>query len=288
MYKFQALVITATISILLTACAPKSKSTVPPLAEASPAAVQPLPTAVKVAFVQPTPQHETRKPVVPERPAADVTEQSNPNWGDRFKDLYAHYESAFKTPAIGERVEVTMQNGQSRQGILEALTADSLVLNVGMGTMTLTPDSLADISRVQFFVQDFAKLNAMKQLQDERARWTEKQRLASRPTPTPRGHQSAVRDVAGNNPKADPPRNEPPNGRVWQVEQYLRKSVAVPHSLRFLDWGAVHPHGDGYTVRCKYTVESVENFGRNTEEMIFFMRSDGTVYNKAAFKGGQG
>ncbi len=286
MFKCFASLAATILFLFASACAPTAKPVAKsdPGAEATPEPPPATPTPVRVAIAVATVAEPTRSPEVPQRPP-EVWREANPDWTERFQTLYAYYEKAFTPPVLGETVEVTMLNGQSRQGKLERISAGDLVLNVGMGTMTLTSESLADVSKARFFARDFAQLNALNQLRDERAKWTEQQRLASRPTPTPQGHRDLRKDTAAANPKAKPPRNAPPNGRVWQIEQYLRKTVAVPHSLRFLEWGRVHPHGDGYTVRCKYTVESADGFGKNTENMIFFMRADGTVYNKAVFKG---
>lgn len=90
------------------------------------------------------------------------------------------------------------------------------------------------------------------------------------------------RRVRQNGP---PPVNEVPTGRVRQVEAYIRRHAASPESLTVHYWGRVQPHGDGFTVRVRYSLDGAAGFGRSNEDMIFFMYADGTVYQRAAFRG---
>jgi hypothetical protein len=115
--------------------------------------------------------------------------------------------------------------------------------------------------------------------------WQRRQQTV-RATPVPTPVIAAVEEIPpnGSNSYGKPPVNEPPNGRVWQVDAYIRKNAAVPHSLRYKAWGPVQPHPKGYQVRVQYSLESAEDFGTSHEDMMFFMTPTGRVYQRAPVK----
>lgn len=223
------------------------------------------------------------------RPAFDP---NNPDWELRYRMLYDQFLSSFEPPALGQRVDVTLATGQGRQGVLEDLTDDRLVLNIGAGSITLSPESLNEHTRARFFADDHARLNALARGRAEHAAWRERQEAARRPPPQARqpevsrvGPVDIVDPPRRRDPNAPPPRNEGSSGRVAQVDQYIRQNAAIPHSLRFESWGRVQPHGDGYVVRVRYSVQGADGFGRSNEDMLFYMHSDGTVYRRAPYRG---
>lgn len=291
--------------LLLNACAPIAREDAEPTPE---------PTAVTAA--QPPAQSPAQPPQTPAmtrvRPqpqpavAAPRFDPANPDWKLRYTQLRDHYTTQFEAPETGQTVEVLLATGRAQQGVLEALTEEELTLNIGTGLITLHVDSLAESSRAEFFRGHYAHLNALARGRVEFACWQEMRDAANRPPAPPpavtdtRGgdtpvlpprEQRPTRIVGGNDglnaahrldPNAPPPQNEGPKGRVWQVDQYIRKNAAIPHSLRFLEWGRVQKQGENYTVRVRYTLESAEGLGTSTEDMMFFMYADGSVFRKAA------
>lgn len=225
----------------------------------------------------------------------------NPDWELRYQQLHEHYLSKFKPPRPPEPVEVVMAGGRKREGVLLSLTDSELELDIGTGVVVLSDASLADESRERFFKQHFARLNALRQGRVEYRRWKRMRELAEIPDPTPmpdrelsvRPIRPLTMPVPGNDgvntgrrvdADAEPPKNEGPTGRVWQVDKYLRQNSAVPHSLRYKQWGKVRKHENGYKVRVRYSVESAEDFGTSHEDMMFFMHADGKVYRRAPVK----
>lgn len=239
-------------------------------------------------------QPDEATPLIPrsERTVRAAFDPNNPDWELRYRMLYDQFISNFEPPALGEQVDVTLASGQTRRGTLEDLTEDRLVLNIGAGAITLVPDSLNPRSRAMFFADDYARMNALARGRAEHAAWRERLEAARRPTPEARRPDQP--DLVGANPvpstrrrdpNAPPPQNEGPTGRVSQVDQYIRQNAAIPHSLRYENWGRVEPHEDGYVVRVRYSVQGADGFGRSNEDMLFFMRSDGTVYRRVPFRG---
>ncbi len=234
----------------------------------------------------------------------------NPDWKLRYAQLKAYYQRRFEAPVVGQDYDVMLMNGQVRPGRLLELTDTGLTLGLREGSVTLVPENLAESSRAEFFREHYAHLNALARGRVEYARWQAMREAASRPEPTATPVQVAVSgrpwppkvnappaagvEVGGDDgvnvrhridTSKPPPQNEGPRGRVWQVDQYIRKHAAIPHSLRYLSWGRVQRQSDGnYTVDVRYTLESAEGLGTSTENMRFFMYADGTVYRRAGIK----
>jgi hypothetical protein len=303
MFEKSFLLVTLLLGLLLAGCAPMEReivteepTPVPVPGDAAPVAT---PDVVQVVPATPTPAAET---------AVQRFDPKNPDWKLRYEQLKKHYARQFEAPSLGQPYDVMMLNGRVQQGILEALGEDEMTLKIAEGSVTFHADALAESSRSEFFRAHYAHLNALARGRAEYAQWQalQESRQTAVATPVPQVSETAggtrpwppltqqpPRIVGGDDglnvahrldPNAPPPKNEGPKGRVWQVDQYIRKNAAIPHSLRYIQWGKVTQQGDKYTVRVKYTLESAEGLGTSTEDMIFFMYADGNVFRKAANK----
>ncbi len=295
--------------LVLAACAPKARDKTEPVAEVTPepkTAPEVVPTPTLLAEV---PAVATATPV-PQKAAS--FDPKKPDWKLRYQQLYTHFESEFTAPAVGDVVKIEMVGGTIREGVLIALREDSLDVRIGESQLTLQATQMTERSQAQFFKRAYAHLGAVTRGRQEYQRWQQMQ-VASRPTPVPTraslppqgptqgwpagtGTRPPPGQVVGGrdglnrahkvDPKAKPPKNEGPKGRVWQVDQYIRRNAAVPHSLRYKSWGRVQPDKNGYKVRVQYSLESADGFGTSHEDMTFFMHKDGHVYRRAPNKGG--
>lgn len=290
--------ITVTAWLALSACAPQQPSSEAEAeAEATPEtrSVQPL------RMVTATPQ--PRPTVNPSAAQSNLPtfDPQNPNWEIRYQELYTRYAEMFSPPSNGQSITIELANGSTKSGILNQLTATELSLDIGDGVITYASDALSEESASNFFQNAYARNRALTQGRIEYQRWESIQATA-RPTATPFPART-VREIAaaGGTPPNNPPiveeavpayessipgipKNEGPSGRVAQVDEYIRKNAALPHSLKIKAWGKVQPHKNGYQVRVQYSLESAEGFGVSHEDMMFFMNANGRVYQKAAVK----
>lgn len=276
--------------LLLNACAPQQPA---PEVESTPdsVAIQPLQMVTATPRPQPT---VTQVPRQASRPAFDP---ENPDWELRYHELYERNAHLFRPPSIGQNVSIDLANGRTQRGILNQLSPTEISLDAGNGVITYPIEGLSEESAANFFQAAFARNRALAQGRIEYQRWLRMQE-AAKPTPTPIPPRT-VREIASTavseNEKSETvpeyqsrisgiPKNEGPTGRVAQVDEYIRKHAAVPHSLRVKAWGPVQPHNNGYKVRVQYTLESADGFGLSNEDMMFFMNANGRVYQKAPVK----
>jgi len=273
---------------MMTACAPGTG----PALQKTPDPATPTPSAAPSAVV-PAKEEPTPIPVEEANVSGAPEARPTPDWKQRYDELYAHFLESYEAPEIGGVVEVEMNNGSVRRGKLVEITEESLLLSMGQGAVTLYPSSLSERARKRFFRKDFARLNAMERGRVEYAAWKREEEARTRPTPTPESDVAAHMPGLGRDgvnlahrvdPNAPPPKNEGENGKVWQVDEYLRRHSAVPDSIRYKQWGRVQKHENGYKVRVRYSVESAANLGVNHEDMMFFMYADGKVYRRAPVK----
>lgn len=246
----------------------------------------PLPAATVVPESQPTPQAE------PPATAEKVFDPENPDWELRYHQLYELHAERFVPPAPGQNVRVKMVSGNEQSGRLEELTDRETSLKIGAGTVTFSMEMLDPDSAAEFFKAAYARQQALAQGRKEYQRWERRQQAAQQrqerasagtphnPASMPGENGVDVPDAGSG--RGGPPKNEGANGRVTQVEQYIRDNAAVPQSLKVKAWGPVQPHGNGYKVRVQYTLESADGFGLSNEDMMFFMHASGRVYRKAA------
>ncbi len=291
--KRYALPAAASLTLIFNACAPTQPAPEPEVeATQVPQTIESPQTSAATATPQSLPA-----PNVSRRPAFDP---HNPDWELRYQELYEKFSTKFSAPPLGKSVQIELQNGTKKSGILKSLSPTELSLELGNGEMTLAMGSLSAQSASRFFASAYGQEKALEQGRREYQRW-ERMQASSQPAPqptqpvqgnaTPTGGNSASTpgqngvDVPDNNPTVgSAPKNEGPEGRVKQVDQYIRKNAALPNSLQVKAWGPVQKNGNGYKVRVQYSLESAGGFGRSHEDMMFFMYASGRVYRKAAVK----
>jgi hypothetical protein len=276
--------------LFLFACAPV------PLSEEG--ATEPDP--VQEATPQPDPA-----PVVEQEPADSNSEslspdgnepylQASPNWEERYHQLIEFYSDAFQKPSTGIRVSLKLNSGRVVQGVVNRLTDTDIYIEIEGGIVGYPEEALApDTARV-FFESAYAHHSAMIQGRKEYQRWQQLQTVAQPNTSTPTQSNATPApavDVSADQEEPEDstlfpirPRNEGPDGRVWQVERYIRDNAVKPDSLRVKAWGKVQPHESGYKVRVQYSLESAAGLGVSHEDMMFFMSSAGRVYRRAGVK----
>lgn len=292
------------VAVSWTGCAPTARVSEP--AE-RPAAVEEA-SAVEEPVTAEVPVREPGEKAAEvaevEEPAAGGRERfdpENPDWPLRYQELYELYLARFEAPAAGSEVSVTLAAGREFAGTLLELTEKDVLIEAEGKELRLGSELMAPESQARFFADRHAHLFARHHAKREYDAW----KAAHMPEEEPERNAPSVpagevvvrprnteglevdplhgrRRVRAN---AEPPKNEPPSGRVRQVEQYILRHAGAPESLRVNYWGKVQPHGDGYTVRVRYSLEGAAGFGRSNEDMIFFMYADGTVYQRAAYRG---
>jgi len=285
------------LTALLSSCAPpqvEEPDPTPTPAAAEPAATPSAPQAT------PTPVPGTAVVATPvPKPTFDP---KAPDWQVRYQMLKEHYEEKYEAKkVVGQNMKIPLANGGVQEGIVREVGERSLMLDIANGSVELHAESMRDDAKKYFFKEYFAHLSAVEQARAEYRRWEQMQEAAQQPKPTatpyPRFVQQPMvprtRPDQGDDgltrtyrpdPDAKPPKNEGPAGRVWQVDSYLRRNSAVPHSLRYKKWFPVQKHGNGYKVRVQYSVESAGGLGTSNEDMMFFMHADGKVYQRAGVK----
>ncbi|MCC5843240.1 MAG: hypothetical protein JJU05_03205 [Verrucomicrobia bacterium] len=220
----------------------------------------------------------------------------NPDWPLRYQELYEAYLDRFEAPELESEVTVFLEGGRELRGILLEAGAEDVLLSTASGELRLGLDMMQPRSQARFFADRFAHFYARHRARQEYEAWQAAQSGNGRPassthevTVRPRNTEGvdvdplhAPRRVRRN---GQPPVNEEPTGRVRQVEEYILRHAGSPESLRVHHWGRVQPHGDGFTVRVRYSLEGAAGFGLSNEDMIFFMYADGTVYQRAAYRG---
>lgn len=286
------------LSAFLTSCAPPEVDDAKPTPTPKAVEVQPDPVQT---VATPTPLPEVS--VVPTPVPKEVFNPQNPDWSLRYRMLKEHYETEFKPRGdlIGQRLDIPLAGGGTQSGIVREINERSIMLELDNGSMELHADAMDERAQMVFFKEYFAHLKAVEQARAEHSKWQKMQQAKLQPKPTatpyPRFVQQPMvprtRPEQGDDgltrsykpdPKAKPPKNEGPKGRVWQVDSYLRRNSAVPHSLRYKKWYPVQKHGKGYKVRVQYSVESAGGLGTSNEDMMFFMHADGKVYQRAGVK----
>lgn len=284
------------VFLLMTACAPSARVSEPEPVDGDAPGVVVEPVVVEDV----APQRRVSSPVVSGADTAPTPtprfDPRNPDWPLRYQELYDAYQARFEPPALESTVEVLLAAGREVSGLLLELGEDELRLASAVGEVRLQSDDMQPKSQALFFAERYAHFSARHHARREYETWQAAQgddpaptRSTAEVTVRPRNTQGvevdplhAPRRVRRN---GRPPVNEEPTGRVQQVEEYILRHAGSPESLRVQYWGRVQPHGDGFTVRVRYTLEGAAGFGLSHEDMIFFMYADGTVYQRAAFRG---
>ena len=285
--KFALFVSAVLLLVVFSACAPVAK--LEPVAPAP---------AVEATAVPPTPVPEataTPVPVPTPTPVPVVTEPEfdpdNPDWELRYRQLYGKYYDLFKEPELGQPVTLQLQGGRRVQGVLTGLTEEEAELSVGAGVVSYHYMALSGVTRAYLFAPAYADANARAEGSKEYQAWQRRQQVKAN-TPPPKAvlppyEKVEEEDVAKKPPRViyvGIPKNEGPDGRVRQVEEYIRRNAAVPSSLRIKAWGPVQEHDKGYKVRVQYSLQSAGGLGISNEDMMFFMSGRGRVYRRAPVK----
>lgn len=277
------------LSFLFTACAPQTvpeveESVMPDLTDPTPAETRaPSPAATAAP-------EDTRT----QEPPGVRFDPENPDWELRYQELVDLHLENFREPSPGQPVRLQLAAGREVTGILAEVTETGVVIDIGTGTVTYPFTSLTPETVETFSAMAYAQARAKTQGRREVRRWQLRQQAGATPTPLPRRSadsniaarpgENGVDPVDLSTARGSVPKNEGPDGRVWQVDEYIRKNAAVPHSLRIKAWGQVQPHESGYKVRVQYTLQSAAGLGISNEDMMFFMNRNGRVYRRAPVK----
>lgn len=221
--------------------------------------------------------------------------EPNPDWKARYEELYAYYLRRFRRPPTGIEVNLKLRSGREVAGVVTEISDTEVFVEIDGGVVGYSAESLAPEAARIFFPSSFAHDNAMAQGRKEYALWQQHQAanapqaeapsVASNPQrPATSPEEDRMFPVEETRRAAPAPKNEGPQGRVRQVEAYIRENAAKPDSLRIKAWGEVQPHESGYKVRVQYSLQSAAGLGVSHEDMMFFMTSGGRVYRRAAVK----
>ena len=280
--------------LLASGCAPSARVEEDPVPESA------LEVEADEAVSSPAESRPARRPVPAEAGEASPTptprfDPNNPDWPLRFQELQEAYLERFEPPPPESTVDVFLEGGRELSGMLLERTENDILLATAAGELRLGMEMMQPRSQSRFFADRYAYFFARHHARQEYEAWRAAQedtatvRPSSEVAVRPRNREGvevdplhAPRRVRRN---AQPPVNEEPTGRVRQVEAYILRHAASPDSLRVHYWGRVQPHGDGFTVRVRYSLEGAAGFGLSNEDMIFFMYADGTVYQRAAYRG---
>jgi len=213
--------------------------------------------------------------------------QENPDWKARYEKLYDFYVQRHRRPPLGITISLRLASGREVRGTVSRITKDQVFLNVEDGEIGYSAESLSPKASSIFFPASYAHHRALQQGRLEYSRWQQLQRStadAQRGAAPDQETVEASSDTAKVSSRRFAPKNEGPNGHVWQVEDYIRKNAALPDTLKVKAWGQVQPHESGYKVRVQYSLKSTAGLGTSHEDMMFFMSSSGRVYQRAAVK----
>ncbi len=247
----------------------------------------PLDNAPPASPPAPAPVPEAPAPVVEEaveeyRFEPEAEEAKEPDWAARYAYWRGMALNYFKAPAVGQPVRVKMTSGLEREGVLAEEPTDSVALMVGENMISLPKTVLDTESRLRIFADDYAHYHAMKKVTEER-----EQHLAEcLPQDATQASSATSASLPQQNARTyrvstEPPRNDSTDASVWQVKEYMKRTMRNYDSVRFMEWSRVLKHEEGYSVRCKYTVHT-DSFGRITENKVFFMNHHGNVVRTAA------
>jgi hypothetical protein len=210
-----------------------------------------------------------------------------PNWKELFAAYKTEFEEEFEPRRSGEVVQLKLGNGpRTVSGKLVAVEANQVLLEVSAGQVGYPRNKLAPETRFLLYGDDYAHLKATAKLRAEREEYLREQEglaeaarqkeLASRPRPS---DQASASTGSRNKPVVNPK-----DGSVLQVKEYLQTKTRNPESIRYVKWGKIQKHEEGFKITCVYRVRTDE-FGESTESKYFFMNPQGRVLRTAAFRG---
>jgi hypothetical protein len=281
--------------LVLTACAPTARVSEEEPEDTPVVSIEErIPEEAPEAVARTTPAQPVKPVPVEAAPTPTPRfDPANPDWPLRYQELYEAFAARFDAPELESDVEVLLEGGREVRGLLLELGEEDILIATASGEMRLGSDMMQPRSQAFFFRDRYAHFFARHQARREYDAWRSAQAESPRPSNDvavrPRNTQGVDVDPLHGTRRVrrngEPPVNEAPSGRVRQVEEYILRHAGSPESLRVHYWGRVQPHGDGFTVRVRYSLEGAAGFGLSNEDMIFFMYADGTVYQRAAFRG---
>jgi len=241
-------------------------------------AQDPEPEAIRV------PEPITGKTALPA-----VAADGETDWNARYIDHYQKYEREFVPPPLLESIHLTFRSGKPISGTLITLEPDHFVLGIPSGEIEYPRAMLSSESLARLYAEHYAKHSAVrdvrreqqqeKEIRNPRPAAIEEEEVADGEEPgkvldPPEGSQD---DLAG------PPENDPVDGSVREVMDYLSATVRDPTSLEYLSWSDVIKGENGYRVVCTYRARAGK-FGIVTEKKVFFMNERGGITNVSAVR----
>jgi hypothetical protein len=243
-----------------------------------------------VPAVEPEPAPPEPAPPEPAPSGAEPALGGEPDWKKLFAGYKAEFEQEFQPRRAGEVLQLKLGNGpRTVSGKLVAVEADQVLLEVSAGEMGYARSLLAPETRARLYGEDYAHLKATAKVRAEPAEYLrEQERLAEAarekaPASRPQRPESSGQASASIGRHSKPVVN-PQDGSVLQVKEYLQANTRNPQSIRYVQWGKIQKHKEGFKVTCVYRVRSGE-FGDSTESKYFFMDPRGRVLRTAAFRG---
>jgi hypothetical protein len=209
-------------------------------------------------------------------PPAETLERET-DWIARYREHHQRYEEEFVPPALLETIQLTFRSGKPISGTLVALEPDHIVLGVPSGKIEYPRVMLSAESLSRLYAEQYAIQSAVEAVRREQR--FEKDRRKPRPaeiadTEPATGEIGSSATSLGK--LAGPPENDPVDGSVQQVKDYLSRTVRDPSSLQFLTWSDVIKREKDYQVVCTYRAQAGK-FGIVTEKKVFFMNENGEI-----------
>jgi hypothetical protein len=111
----------------------------------------------------------------PRKPSAPPAESTTPDWTAREAEIYANALAAFRPPAIGDRIKLTLKSGTTQEGIIKSLSDSAISIERGGVALGFAQSDLSKASRLRCFSADFSKDKAATQVMKERTAFEAKQ-----------------------------------------------------------------------------------------------------------------
>ena len=222
---------------------------------------------------------QDRESAPPESPPLAETPERETDWIARYREHYQWYEKEFVPPALLEAIELSFRSGKPISGTLVALEPDHIVLGVISGEIEYPRVMLSAESLSRLYAEQYAQHLAVEAVQREQRKEKEKRKplpakIVKTKEPTEKKIWREIESPAAN--LAGPPENDPMDGSVQQVKEYLKQTVRDPASLKFLSWSDVIKGEKDYRVVCTYRAQAGK-FGLVTEKKVFFMDQYGRI-----------
>ena len=123
-----------------------------------------------------------------------------PDWSDHIAYWKSQLHPTFEPPKVGQKIEVTPQNGIVQSGKIVSITREYVTLEVDKGTITFNRQNIRLASRRYLFEDDYVTGKAMEKIKQEKDVY-----LACVREIKERGSQPKVGPLIANSPSLLPP-----------------------------------------------------------------------------------